>query len=152
MTTLLGLDGANSRISITSIASFAANTNPGTAYRQFCEDLDKVGVTEEMIHQSEDNILEILGSQGMVASGDDDGSNIEDQDDLELETAYVQFCEGLYRAGMTEALMPPKDEILKMLKSRDMDFTSFTSGDEGLLLEACCSLLTYVQPLTYPYI
>ena len=91
------------------------------------------------MHQKKDKILEILRSLGIVASGGSDGSNIEDQDQ-ELETAYEQFCQGLYEAGMTKALMPPKDKILKMLKFRGMVSSSQTggsgnTGDKGQLLD-----------------
>ena len=124
---------------MTSIGSFAANTDTDTAYRQFCQDLDRVGVSEVVMRQKEDKILEILRSQDMVASGESSGSDIEDQD-RELEAAYEQFCKDLYNVGMTKALMPPKDEILKMLKSRGMVSSSQTggssnTGDKGQLLD-----------------
>ena len=129
LTALLSLHGTSSGISVTSIAAFAANTNTDTAYRQFCKDLDRVGVTEDVIRQKEDKILEILNSKGMVTSGGSDGSNIEDQEEV-LETAYQQFCKGLYEAGMAEAWMPPKHEILKKLKSQVVS-SSQTGGDKG---------------------
>ena len=90
------------------------------------------------MRQKEDKILEILRSQGMVASDERVDSNIEDQDQV-LETDYEQFCKDLYEVGMTEALMPPKDEILKMLKSRGMVSSSqagsSNTGDKGQLLD-----------------
>ena len=95
---LLGLHGTNSRISITSIASFAANTNTETAYKQFCKDLHLIGITGYRIRYKEDEILEILKSQGMVAS-QIVASDTRDEDQV-LETAYRQFCEELFQIGV----------------------------------------------------
>lgn len=75
LTTILGLDSSNSRIPLSSIASFAANPNTEIAYKQFCGDVYEIGVTEDMIHQQEDNILEILRSQGMITRSQTSGSN-----------------------------------------------------------------------------
>ena len=90
---VLGLHSTRSRVSVASIASFAANINTQTAYKQFCRDLYQIGVTEDMICRKENEILEILGSQGMVARSRMGGSNAGDQGQL-LEagplSTYVQ--------------------------------------------------------------
>ena len=115
LATLLGLHGtANPRISITSIASFAANTTE-TAYEQFCKDLYQVGVTEDMLRRKEDRILEILRSQGMVASSRIGGSFVREQD--QLVTAHKELCQDLYRIGITEVQVT---KILGILRSRGM--------------------------------
>ena len=75
MAAVLGLPHTNSRVSITSISSFAANLNTQMAYKQFFKVLHQIGVTEDTIHQKEDEILKILKSQGMVASNQIDGSH-----------------------------------------------------------------------------
>ena len=143
---LLGLHGtANSRISITSIASFAANTTE-TAYEQFCKDLYQVGVTEDMLRWKEDRILDILRSQGMVASREVGHSNVRKQ----LETAHLELCQDLYQAGVTEVMLP---NILRILRSRGMirgmiagsQSGGRNTGDKGQL---GCSLMMCVQLLT----
>ena len=68
LTAVLGLHRTNSRISITSIASFAENANTRKAYKQFCRNLHKIGVTEDMIRQKEAEILDILRSQSSIAT------------------------------------------------------------------------------------
>ena len=126
---LLGLHGTNSRIPVASIASFAANTNPEIAYKQFCKDLYQIGVTEEIIQQKEDQILEILEilrSQVMVTSSPIDNTEDEDQ---ALETAYKEFCENLRHTGVTEDMLLPKDKILEILRSRSV--VAKNTGDEG---------------------
>ena len=157
---VLGLHGTNSQISVTSIASLAANTNTNTAYRQFCKDLGRAGVTEDVIRQKEDKVLQILRSQGIVAGSENSGSNIGDQVDEVLEAAYKQFCEDLHQVGIAEASMPAKDKVLELLRSRGMASSSKIGGssdigdegqvpssrisdssnigDEGQLLEATC--------------
>lgn len=72
LTDVLGLHRTNSRISITSLASFGDNTNARKAYKQFRKYLDNIGVTEDMIRQNEKEIKKILGSQ-VVASKDNTG-------------------------------------------------------------------------------
>ena len=122
MATLLGLHGtANSRISIASIASLTTNTTE-TAYKQFYNDLYRIGVTEDMVRQKEDEILEILRSQGMVAS-----SHIGDSGkDHVLEAAYKDYCKVLYRMGFTtNMILREKDEILRILRSRGMVARSY---------------------------
>ena len=105
MTVLLGLQStANSRILLPSIASFAANTNAETAYKQFCKDLYRIGVTEALVGQKEDDILEILKSQGMVASSQVGSSDIEEKDQV-LEKAYEEYCKDLYRIGFTDKMI-----------------------------------------------
>ena len=49
LTDIFGLHGANSRTSVSAIASFAADTDIDTAYNQLCKDLDRDGVTEDVI-------------------------------------------------------------------------------------------------------
>ena len=137
LATLLCLPGTNSRIPVTSIAAFVANTGTETAYKQFCNDLYEVGVTEDMARQNKDEILEILKSQGMVASTQVGCSDIRDKH--ALETAYHEYCKDLYRIGFTEDLIPPKARILAILRSRGMVASSNTGGsntrDKGQLLE-----------------
>ena len=65
---ILGLHHRSPRVSVTSIASFAANTNIQVAYRQFCKDLYRIGVTEDIVRRKNNEILATLRSQGMVAS------------------------------------------------------------------------------------
>ena len=145
---LLGLCGtANSRIPITSIVCFAANTDTKTAYKQFCNDLYQIGVTEDMVQGKEDRILEILRSQSMVASSQIRGSNARDQDQVLdiLGAAYKRFFQDLHHIGVTEEdmlLLPPKDKILEILRSRGILASNQSggsnSGYKGQLLEACC--------------
>lgn len=144
LTSLLGLHGTSPGISVTSIAAFAANINPDTAYSQLCKDLERVGVTEDVIYQKEDKILQILKSQSMVSSNEIDDSNIEDRDQVDevLETAYKQFCEDLNQVGVTKDSMPPKDNVLELLRSRGMVASSQISGssnieEEGQLQDPC---------------
>ena len=151
LATLLGLHGMNSGISVTSIASFAANTNTETAYKQFCKELYRIGVTEDIIQQEKDKILEILRSQGMVTSsqiGKKDGGD----KDQKLEMAYKEYCKDLYRIGFTDDMIQ-KDKILGILRSRGVASSqaggSSNIGDKGQVLEA---ILTYAQSLTYEQI
>ena len=53
LTNVLGLHSTGSRISVTSIASFAENINTKEAYKQFYRNLHQIGVTEDMIRQNE---------------------------------------------------------------------------------------------------
>ena len=59
---------SHSGISMTSIASFAANPNIHEAYKQACQDVYQNGVKRATVRQNEEKILEILRSQGMMAS------------------------------------------------------------------------------------
>ena len=68
LATILGLHHTNSEISVTSIASFAANTDTQAAYTQFCKDLYQIGVKEGTILQKENEILDVFKSQGMVSN------------------------------------------------------------------------------------
>ena len=79
MTDVLGLHRTGSRISVTSTASAVENVNTKEAYKQFCGNLHRIGVTEDMIRQKEREILEILRPQGMVAGSQVGGSNIRNQ-------------------------------------------------------------------------
>ena len=107
----------STRIPVSSIATFAANPDIEEAYKQFGEGLNQIGVTEDMIRQKEDKILEILRSQDMVASSPIGGSDTRDKDQV-LETAYHEYCSDLYRMGFTKNLIPPKAAILEILRSR----------------------------------
>ena len=60
LTAVLGLHRTSSKVSINSITSFVQVKDTGGAYRQFCETLHQIGVTEDMIRQKENEILEIL--------------------------------------------------------------------------------------------
>ena len=152
---LLGLCGTNSSIPVPPIASFAANADTEAAYKQFCKYLhQEIGVTDDIIRQKEDEIFEILRSQGMVDCNQIGDSKVRDQDRIEqeqlLEMAYKEFCESLYQLGVTEDLQPPKDKILRILRSRGVVASSQTSGrdteDQG---QSGCSLFIFVQLLTY---
>ena len=55
------------QISIASIASFSAKTGTKAAYKKFCEELYGCGVTKDLVRQKEDEILDTLRSQGMIA-------------------------------------------------------------------------------------
>ena len=149
---LLGPHGINSKIPVTPIAAFAANTNTEMAYEQFWKDLYQIGVTEDIIRQNEDEIREILKSQGMVTNSQIAGNNVEDKDRI-LEVAYKRYCNTLYRLGFTEDTLPPKDKILRILRSRGVVASSQrgggNSGEKSQLQEARCSLLTCSQPLIY---
>ena len=148
---LLGPHGTNSRIPVTPIASFAANTNTEAAYKQFCNDLSQprhtekctrvltlkkkkkndlsqLGVTENIIWQKEDKIREILKSQGMVGRSQIDDNNVGDQD--QLETAYQELCKELYQIGITKDLIPPKDRVLGILRSRRMVASGQSDGSD----------------------
>ena len=128
---LLNLHGTNSGISVTSIAAFTANTNTNieTAYKQLCNDLYRVGVTEDIIRRKEDKILEIFRSQGMVASSKSSDSEPKDKDQA-LEVAYKEYCENLYRMGVTEGMVQQiKGEILEVLRSRGIVGSSNSSGN-----------------------
>ena len=153
---LLGLHGtANSRVSITSIASFAANTNTNTetAYQQFCKDLYQIGVTEDMVRRKKDIILEILRSQSMFSSSQISDSNTRDQNQVLgiLGAAYKRFFQDLHHIGVTEDMLPPKEKILGLLRSRGMVASSQSggsnSGHKGQLPETCCSRF-YTCPTT----
>ena len=129
---LLAPHGTNSesRIPVTPIASFAANTDTEMAYKQFCTYLhQKIGATEDIIRQKEGEILEILRSQGMIAGSQIGGSKVGDQD-RKLEAAYKEFCESLYQLGVTEDMQPSKDQILRILRSRG-GVASSQSGDRN---------------------
>ena len=123
LTALLGLHGSTSAISITSIASYVASTNIETAFKQFCKGLNHIGITEDMIQQKEDKILEILRSQSMVPSG---RNNVEE--DQILETAYKEFCKELYQIGVTKDYIPPKNKVLGVLRSRSVVASRQSSG------------------------
>ena len=131
---LLGLHGTNTRIPVNSIATFAANSNLEIASKQFCEDLCQIGITEEIIRQKEDEILEILRSQGMVSSQIVASDRDEDR---VLEMAYKQFCEELFQIGVTKALIPPKYKVLGILRSRSKVASCQSGGgnmgDKGYL-------------------
>ena len=163
LATLLGLHRINSGISVTSIASFAANTNTETAYKNLCKELCQIGVTEDMIRQKEDKILEILRSQDMVTSSQIGDRDIGDRDigneDQVLEMAYTEYCKDLYRIGFTDdMILQQKDKILGILRSRGVVSSQTCGssnigdkdiGDKGQLLQANHPLLTYIWPLTY---
>ena len=82
LTVILGLHHTTEGISLTSIAAFAMNPNTLAAYKQLCEGLHQIGVTEEMLHLKEKEILACLKSQGMVAGDQIRGKNIQDQSRL----------------------------------------------------------------------
>ena len=114
--TVSTLNSANP-IPITPIASFAAKADTETAYKQFCKDLCQIGITEDIIRQKEDKILEVLKSQGMVSNSQIVASDTREEDQV-LEAAYKQFCEELLQIGVTEDLILPKYKVLGILKSR----------------------------------
>ena len=100
---------------------------------------------ENVIHQKEGQIREVLKSQGMVSSRES-GGNIGDHDQV-LEAAYEQFCRDLHQVGIPEAAMPLKEKVLELLRSRGIGASSqigggrngdkgSSSGDKGQLLEA----------------
>ena len=131
LTALLGFHGtAYPRISVTSIAAFAANTNPEVAFKQLQKDLYQLGVPEDLIQKKEDKIREILKSQGMVARRQIVSSDTGDKDQ-ELETAYKESCKHLYELGFTEDLIPPKPRVLKILKSRVAVARSVVASQSG---------------------
>ena len=135
LTALLGLHGtARTRISITSITAFAANsnTNTETAYKQFQEDLCQRGVPENLIQEKEDKIREILKSQGMVARRQIVSSDTGAKDQV-LETAYETYCKHLYELGFTKELIPPKAWVLKTLKSQGVASSQSSDKDKGQL-------------------
>ena len=72
---VLGLHHTTSRSSTTSFAGSE------TAYKQFCKNLFQMGVTPEMITQSEGEIRHIFNAPQDAAIGDEgnDGGNIADQ-------------------------------------------------------------------------
>lgn len=82
LNSVLGLHRTSSRVSVTSIASFAETADTTNAYRRFCENLYQSGVTEDMVRQKEKEILEILRPQRVVASSQVENSNIGDQSQL----------------------------------------------------------------------
>lgn len=55
------------QISIASIASFSAKTGTKAAYKKFCEELYGCGVTKDLVRRKEDEIIDTLRSQGMIA-------------------------------------------------------------------------------------
>ena len=77
LTDILGLRRTNSRVSVVSIATCVENNNTRRAYKQFCENLYKIGITEDTITQKEEEILAILGSQSVVPSSQPGGSSNE---------------------------------------------------------------------------
>ena len=84
MAAILGLHHIESRISVTSIATFAVNSNTQAAYQQLYKELCQLGVTENMIRFKESKILDLLNSQRMVAR------NVEDQSQL-LRYLFTYF-------------------------------------------------------------
>lgn len=69
---VLGLH-TSSGISVTSIASFTANTDDTqAAYDNFCQDMYQIGVTEDTMHQRKNEILGILIPRGLVATSIED--------------------------------------------------------------------------------
>ena len=125
---LAALLSFHSRISVSAIASFAANSNTEMAYMQFCKDLYRIGVTEDIVQQKGDKILAILRSQRMVASSQIGDSDIGDKDQI-LEKAYKKYCNNLYKIGFTDKMiLQQKDEILGILRSQGMVASSKTSG------------------------
>ena len=96
-----------------------------------------------MIQQQEDKILEILRSQGMVASsqigGSDTGGKDTGDKDPVLEAAYKEYCKDLHRFGVTEDMIRQKEgEIREILRSRGMVARNSAGGsnigDKGQLL------------------
>ena len=87
------------------------------SYKHFCKDLCQIGITEEIIRRKENKILEILKSQGMVASSQIIASDTTEED-RQLEVAYKQLYEELFQIGVPEALIPPKYKVLDVLKCR----------------------------------
>ena len=80
------------------------------------------------------------GTGSEVGGSEIGGSDIEEKDEV-LETAYKEYCEGLYRIGFTDnMILQQRDEILGILRSRGMVTTKKTE-DKGQLLESC-SLFT----------
>ena len=79
LTAVLGLHRTSSKVSIISIASFVKDADTRRAYRQFCKNLHQIGVTEDMIRQKENEILEVLRSQSTAASSQISSSNITNQ-------------------------------------------------------------------------
>ena len=131
MTALLGLHETSSRISVTSIAACAADTNTEIAYKQFQKELHQIGVPEALLQKNDDEIRKILKSQGMVASSQI-GSRDTGEKDQVLEAAYKEYCEDLYRGGFTDDMIPPKDKILRLLRSRGVVASSRSgAGDKG---------------------
>ena len=73
LTDVLGLHRTNSRVSIDSITSFAGSINTKKAYKEFCKNLFKIGVTSEMIKEKENEILNIFNTGNTTSSQIDDG-------------------------------------------------------------------------------
>ena len=122
------------------------------AYHQFCKDLCQIGITEDIIiRRKEDEILEILRSQGMFASSQIGGNKAGDQgrildQDWKLEKAYKEFYDNLYQLGVAEDMLPPKDDILRILRSRGVVASgSRNTEDKG---QSVVPFL-YMQLLTY---
>ena len=81
-----------------------------------------------MVRQKEDEILEILRSQGIISSSQI-GDNGNGGKDHVLEAAYKSYCDDLYRMGFTEdMILQQKDQILGILRSRDTVARSNISG------------------------
>ena len=93
MTAVLGLQRSNSRVSVTSIASFTENANTRKAYKRFCQNLSEIGITEDMIDEKENEILDILRPQSTATSSQIGGSNIGDSDQGELPAAGCSNAE-----------------------------------------------------------
>ena len=80
----------NPRVSIDSITSFAGSINTKKAYKKFCKNLYRIGVTSEMISQKEGEILNIFNSQDTAISGQIENSNIADQSQFPVVSHF--FC------------------------------------------------------------
>ena len=74
---------STSRASIDSITSFAGSINTKKAFKTFCKDLYKIGVTAEVINQRKDEILEIFKPQNTTIGDQIDDSNDADESQLE---------------------------------------------------------------------
>ena len=99
LTSVLGLHRTSSKVSVISIASFVKDADTRRAYRQFCKNLHQIGVTEDMIRQKENEILEVLRSQSTAASSQIGSSNITNQ--FEAGCSHTRNFSFLYIQPLT---------------------------------------------------
>ena len=128
LVSLLSLNGTNS-IPVALIASFAASADTEMAHKQFYKVLCQIGITEDIIRQREKEIREILRSQGMVSSQVVVRDSRDKAQALEME--YKKFCEELFQMGVTGDLVPPKNKVLGLLRSRAKVASRQSGGQSG---------------------
>ena len=96
---VLGLNRADSTVSLDSITSFTGSINTKKAYKKFCKSLYQIGVTPELLSLKEREIFNIFEPQSTSPNSQICDNTTEDQSQLQ---------EGDYSCA--DALPPSIDE------------------------------------------